>query len=184
MPILTASQNSGSIGLSQNFEYKDVGVILEVTPHINNAGDVELKIHAESSVVVPGVEVLSGAVFNTRNFRTDITAKNGQTLVLGGIIQRQISEILHKTPILGDIPGLKWLFNKKDQTSRDVELMVFLRPKVTRTPQDTKELMDEIYNKAPNVKKWKDEIYPKNGAIPAPGRAEALTGTLVPRAPG
>jgi general secretion pathway protein D len=166
VPILTASQNSGSIGLSQNFEYKDVGVILEVTPHINNAGDVELKIHAESSVVVPGVEVLSGAVFNTRNFRTDITAKNGQTLVLGGIIQRQISEILHKTPILGDIPGLKWLFNKKDQTSRDVELMVFLRPKVTRTPQDTKELMDEIYNKAPNVKKWKDEIYPKNGVTP------------------
>ncbi len=166
VPILTASQNSGSIGLSQNFEYKDVGVILEVTPHINNAGDVELKIHTESSVVVPGVTVLDGAVFNTRNFRTDVTAKNGQTLVLGGIIQRQVSEILHKTPILGDIPGLKWLVNKKDSTSRDVELMVFLRPKVTRTPQDTKELMDEIYNKAPNVKKWKDEIYPKNGATP------------------
>ena len=168
VPILTASQNSGSIGLSQNFEYKDVGVILEVTPHINTAGDVELKVHTESSVVVPGVTVLSGAVFNTRNFRTDVTAKDGQTLVLGGIIQKQVTEILHKTPILGDIPGIKWLVNKKDNTSREVELMVFLRPKVTRTPQDAKELMDEIYHKAPNVKKWKDEIYPKNGGSPAP----------------
>ncbi len=160
IPILTASQNSGSIGLSQNFEYKDVGVILEVTPHINNAGDVELKIHAESSVVVPGVTVLNGAVFDTRNFRTDLTAKNGQTLVLGGIIQKQISDTLYKTPILGDIPLLKWLVNKKDKTSHEVELMVFLRPKVTRTPEDAQELMNEIDQKAPHVKKWKDELHP------------------------
>jgi general secretion pathway protein D len=167
VPILTASQNSGSIGLSQNFEYKDVGVILEVTPHINNEGDVELKIHAESSVVVPGVTVLSGAVFDTRNFRTDLTAKNGQTLVLGGIIQRQVSDTLHKTPILGDIPGIKWLFNKKDKTSRDVELMVFLRPKVTRTPADARALMNEINQKAPNVKKWRDELHLNQDAPPA-----------------
>jgi general secretion pathway protein D len=167
IPTLTASQNSGSIGLSQNFEYKDVGVILEVTPHINNTGDVELKIHAESSVVVPGVTILSGAVFDTRNFRTDLTAKNGQTLVLGGIIQKQVTDILYKTPLLGDIPGLKWLFNKKDKTSHEVELMVFLRPKVTRTPEDAKELMNEIYDKAPNVKKWKDDLHQKKDSDPA-----------------
>jgi general secretion pathway protein D len=167
IPTLTASQNAGSIGLSQNFEYKDVGVILEVTPHINNTGDVELKIHAESSVVVPGETILGGAVFDTRNFRTDLTAKNGQTLVLGGIIQKQVTDTLYKTPLLGDIPGLKWLFNKKDKTSHEVELMVFLRPKVTRTPQDAQDLMDEIYDKAPNVKKWKDELHPKKDAQPA-----------------
>ena len=166
IPILTASQNSGSIGLSQNFEYKDVGVKLEVTPHINNTGDVELQIHVESSVVVPGVTILNGAVFDTRNFRTDLTAKNGETLVLGGIIQKQISDTLHKTPILGDIPGLKWLVNKRDKLSHEVELMVFLRPKVTRTPQDAKELMDEIYERAPLVKKWKDEMHQKKGQIP------------------
>jgi type II secretory pathway component GspD/PulD (secretin) len=113
-------------------------------------------------VVVPGVTVLNGAVFDTRNFRTDLTAKNGQTLVLGGIIQKQVTDILYKTPILGDIPGMKWLFNKKDKSSHEVELMVFLRPKVTRTPEDAKELMDEIYEKAPNVKKWKDELHQKN----------------------
>jgi len=166
IPILTASQNSGSIGLSQNFEYKDVGVILEVTPHINNTGDVELRIHAESSVVVPGVTVLNGAVFDTRNFRTDLTARNGQTLVLGGIIQKQTIDTLRKTPILGDIPGLKWVFNKKDKTSHEVELMVFLRPKVTHNPEDAQELMDEIYEKAPNVKKWKDDLHPKKDGQP------------------
>jgi general secretion pathway protein D len=168
IPTLTASQNAGSIGLSQNFEYKDVGVILEVTPHINNTGDVELKIHAESSVVVAGETILGGAVFDTRNFRTDLTAKNGQTLVLGGIIQKQVTDTLYKTPILGEIPGLKWLFNKKDKSSHEVELMVFLRPKVTRTPQDAQDLMNEIYDKAPNVKKWKDELHLQKDAQPSP----------------
>jgi type II secretory pathway component GspD/PulD (secretin) len=111
--------------------------------------------------------VLGGAVFDTRNFRTDLTAKNGETLVLGGIIQKQVTDTLYKTPILGEIPGLKWLFNKKDKTSHEVELMVFLRPKVTRTPQDAQDLMDEIYDKAPNVKKWKDELHLKKDAQPA-----------------
>jgi type II secretion system protein D len=174
IPIQTASQNSGSIGLTSNFEYKDVGVILEVTPHINNTGDVELKIHAESSVVVPGAQILNGAVFDTRNFRTDLTAKNGETLVLGGIIQKQQNKTLYKTPILGDIPVIKWLFNKKDNTSHEVELMVFLRPKVTRNPEDARELMNEINRKAPHVRQWMDELHPEetpNSTNPPPANA-------------
>jgi general secretion pathway protein D len=160
VPTLTQSQNSGSIGLSQNFVYMDVGVILEVTPHINNKGDVELRIHAESSTVVPGQTVLGGVIIDSRAFKTHLTAKNGETLVLGGIIQKQVSDTLRKTPILGDIPGLGWAFKKKDKTSREVELMVFLRPKITRSPEESRDLLEEIYRKAPNVKTWKDEIEP------------------------
>ena len=58
---------------------------------------------------MPGVTVLNGAVFDTRTFRTDLRAKSGQTLVLGGIIQRQISDTLRKTPILGSIRSLLWM---------------------------------------------------------------------------
>jgi general secretion pathway protein D len=156
VPTLTQSQNSGSIGLSQSFVYMDVGVILEVTPHINKKGDVELRIHAESSTVVPGQTVLGGVVIDSRAFKTHLTAKNGQTLVLGGIIQKQQSDTKRKTPVLGDIPGLGWAFNKKDKTTREVELMVFLRPRVTRTPEDSGKLLDETYQQAPNVKDWED----------------------------
>ena len=162
VPTLTASQNSGSIGLSQSFVYMDVGVILEVTPHINSKGDVELKIHAESSTVVPGQTVLGGVVIDSRAFKTYLTAKDGQTLVLGGIIQKQVSDTLRKTPILGDIPGLGWAFKKKDKSSHEVELMVFLRPKVTRTPEDAKDLLDRIYRKAPNVKEWNEDNEPSD----------------------
>lgn len=157
VPIQTDVQDSGANGLRQSFEYKNVGVILEVTPHINSAGDVELKIHAESSTVVPGVTILGGAVFDTRTLRTDLRAHDGQTLVLGGIIQRQISDTLRKTPILGSIPGLGWAFKKKDKTTREVELMVFLRPKIVRTDEDARSLMNEVYEKAPRVKKSQDD---------------------------
>jgi general secretion pathway protein D len=154
---LTSSQLGGQ---STTITYKNVGVTLEVTPHINLMGDVELKIHAESSTVVAGQTVLGGAVFDTRNFRTDLTAKNGQTLVVGGIIQKQVSDTLRKTPGLGSIPGVKWAFNKKNKTSNEVELMVFLRPRVIRTTEDAKSVLDEVDLKAPLVKQYQQEVLP------------------------
>jgi type II secretion system protein D len=157
VPIPDYNQVSTVGSQSTSFKYKDVGVVLEVTPHINSSGDVELRIHTESSTVVPGVTVLGGAVFDTRNFRTDLTAKNGQTLVLGGIIQKQFSETIRKTPILGDIPGLGWVFKKKDKNSHDVELMVFLRPRVSHNTEQDKQLLNDIYNRAPSLKEWDEE---------------------------
>ena len=159
VPIIdnsVVSPGTGTLNQSQTFSYKDVGVVLEVTPHINNTGDVALKIHAESSSIVPGQTVLGGAVFDTRNFKTDLTAKSGDTLVLGGIIQKQVSDIVRKTPFFGDIPGLKWAFNKKDKTVHEVELIVFLRPKVVRSPTEARELLEEVNKRAPLVKKWED----------------------------
>ena len=152
------NQIISSVGSSsQTFIYKEVGVIIEVTPHINTTGDVALKIRVESSGIAPVPQILGGSVFDTRNFKTDLTAKNGQTLILGGIIQKQISDTLRKTPILGSIPGLGWAFKKKDKLTRDVELLVFLRPKVVRSPEDAKALLEEMDKKAPLIKKWKDE---------------------------
>ena len=161
VPVLTAQNNPAIGGNSQNFVYKDVGVILEVTPHINSSGDVNLRVHAESSTVVPGEIVLGSAVFDTRNFQTDLTAKNGETLVLGGIIQKQISDTLRKTPVLGSIPGLGWAFKKKDKTTTDVELMVFLRPRVVRNEKDAQKMIEEINERAPKMQKWEHDSEPK-----------------------
>src|SRR5205814_10600920 len=159
---------------NQSFTYKNVGVILEVTPHINNAGDVAMRIHTESSAIVPGQTLFGGAILDTRNFKTDLTVKSGQTLVLGGIIQRQVSDTLRKTPVLGSIPGLGWAFKKKDKTSHEVELMVFLRPKVVRTPAEARELLDEIYRQSPKLKDWNQNQEKsgkaKQGISPSPGK--------------
>ena len=153
--VPTPDQTQVSTAGSQNtsFKYKDVGVVLEVTPHINRAGDVQLKIHVESSSVVAGETVLGGDVFDTRNFRTEVTAQNDQTLIIGGIIQKQVSDVLRKTPILGDIPGLGWAFKKKDKESREVELMVFLRPRIIHSADDSKRLLEETRQKTTLLKR-------------------------------
>ena len=157
VPVPDTTQVSSVGSQNTSIKYKDVGVVLEVTPHINNNGDVQLKIHAESSTVVPGQTVLGGAVFDTRNFRTDLTSRNGQTLVLGGIIQRQVSDIQRRTPILGYIPIIEWAFKKQDKSQHMVELMVFLRTKVVRTPDEANELLHDVDKKAPQLKKWQDD---------------------------
>src|SRR5262249_50249944 len=120
VPLIEHSQTTEVGWVSQSFTYKHGGGILEVTPHINNSGEVSLRIRTESSTIVPGQTLFGGAIIDTRNFRTDLTVKTGQTLVLGGIIQRQISDTLRKTPVLGSIPGLGWAFKKKDKTHREV----------------------------------------------------------------
>jgi general secretion pathway protein D len=160
IPFIDNSVIQAQGGQNNSFTYKDVGVILEVTPHINSSGDVSLKVHAESSSL-SGQTILNGAVVDTRNFKTDLECKSGQTLVLGGIIQRQVADTLRKTPLLGDIPGLGWAFKKKDKTTREVELMVFLRPRVVRTPEEAKELMKEVDKQTPLIKKFEREIEPR-----------------------
>ena len=157
VPVPENTQVSSVGSQNTSITYKDVGVVLEVTPHINSTGDVELRIHAESSTVLAGQTVLGGDIFDTANFRTDLTAKNGQTLIVGGIIQKQISDTLRKTPILGSIPGLKWAFNKKDKSTHEVELLVFLRPKVIQSPKDAQEILQEMNEKAPMIKPWEEE---------------------------
>ncbi len=163
VPVPQYTQVSGLGSQNTSITYKDVGVVLEVTPHINSAGDVELKVHAESSTVVSGQTVLGGAVFDTRNFRTDLTAKNGQTLVVGGIIQQQVSDTLRKTPLIGSVPVVKWAFNKKNKTSNQVELMVFLRPRVIHSPEDAQEVLREVDERAPQVKEYQDAHSSQSG---------------------
>lgn len=162
VPVPDSSLTSAQLGgTSTAIKYKDVGVVLEVTPHINSDGDVQLKIHTESSTVEAGVTVLGGAVFNTANFRTEVTAKTGQTLLLGGIIQKQSSDILRKTPVLGDVPVVGWGFKKKDKSIHEVELMVFLKPTVVHSAEDARQLQAEMDRKAPLLKKWREEPDPK-----------------------
>lgn len=164
VPFIDKSLATDVGGLNQSFTYKNVGVILEVTPHINNTGDVALKIRTEASAVEPGVTILGGAVLDTRNFKTDLTCKDGETLVLGGIIQKQLSNIERKTPILGDIPGLGWIFKKRDKSSKEVQLMVFLKPRVVRTPAQARQLLEELDRKMPKMRQWQED--PPQSAAP------------------
>lgn len=169
VPFIANSLNTEVGGRSDNFEYRDVGIILEITPYINNDSDVTLRIRVESSNVREGEVILGGAIIDTRDFRTEVTVHDGQTLVLGGILQTEESETVRKVPLLGDIPLLGYLFKKKDTIAREQELLVFLRPQVTRTPQEAEELLRDVESRTPLIQEWKSE---RNPPPPPPAEPE------------
>ena len=150
--IPTGSVNAALGGSSSTINYRNVGVIVEVEPHINDSGDVQLRVRAESSTL-DSTQIDSAPVIDAAQFRTELTAKAGETLVLGGIIQKQISDSIYKTPILGSIPGLKYIFSKRDKSVKRTELLVFLRPKVVRTPEQARALLDEATKKMSLIQK-------------------------------
>ncbi|MBN2490881.1 MAG: hypothetical protein JXQ29_08535 [Planctomycetes bacterium] len=155
IPFISRSLTTTEGGQNVSFEYRDVGITLEVTPHINQRGEVALKVRVESSQIRPGETLFGGAIIDTRNYRTELTVMHGQTLVLGGIIQQKESEVVRKVPLLGDIPVLGWwLFRKRDTEVQDVELMVFLRPTVTRTPEDVARLMESELQATPQIREF------------------------------
>lgn len=75
-------------------------------------------------------------------------------------IQKSQSKTSRKIPILGDIPGLKLLFAKRDQESQDDELLVFLRPRVIKAPADARKLLREIDRRDTQMKQWQGEQIP------------------------
>jgi type II secretion system protein D len=154
VPFISGSLNTREGGRNDSFNYRDVGIILEVTPHINNSEEVALKIRVESSNIRNGETLFGGAILDTRSFRTDMVVKSGQTLVLGGIIQQELSDVVRKVPVLGDIPILGFAFKKRDKVERDVELMVFLRPVVTRSLEDVQRLIQEVDRKTPRIEAY------------------------------
>ncbi len=163
VPIITGSQNTPEGTRNDTFQYKDVGVILEVMPHINSENEIALKIRTESSSIRDQEAPFGAVIIDTRNFKTDLLVKDRETVVLGGILQREQGNVERKVPVLGSIPGLGWLFKKKDDGGREVELMVFLRPRITRSPQQAAELLREIEEKTPLIRTWQDEQLPVMG---------------------
>jgi type II secretion system protein D len=166
VPFLKGSLNTAEGGRNDTFDYRDVGVILEVVPHVNNANEIALKIRTESSSIRSGETLFGAFIIDTRNFKTDLTVKDQETVVLGGIIQRELSDTQRKVPGLGSVPGLGWLFKKRDKGAREVELMVFLRPRITRTPEQAAELFRETEQKVPLIRNWEENapaLKPANG---------------------
>lgn len=156
IPFIQGSLNTREGGRNDTFQYRDVGIILELTPQINNDKEVALKIRVESSNMRAGETLLGGAILDTRSFRTDLLVRDQQTVVLGGIIQKEESETVRKIPLLGDIPVLGYAFKKKDKVVSDVELMVFLTPRITRTLNDVESLTENVESKTPKIKAWRE----------------------------
>lgn len=139
VPIATSETAvSGTTDIQRTIQYKDTGVILEVTPQINEGGLVTLELSQEVSTY--SLQTIFGSdqvVISKREAVTNMIAQDGQTVVIGGLIQELKNKTREGIPFLKDIPLLGYLFGStRDQFERR-ELVILLTPHVLRNQQET-----------------------------------------------
>ena len=137
----TESSSTSSGGSMTSTQFKEVGVELKVTPHVTRDGMVRLHIIPEFSVVselgsiVPNSGGTRGVpTIDARKADTKALVKDGQTVVLGGLRKRTVSQNVTKIPLLGDIPLLGGLFTDVSEEVKTNELLIFITPKIVIEP--------------------------------------------------
>ena len=116
-----------------NIEFKKAVLSLRVTPHITPDDRVilDLEITQDSQgETVPTSGGGSAVSIDTQSISTQVLAENGQTVVLGGIYQQEIINIKNKVPILGDLPGMGWLFRSSKEENEKREILIFVTPRI------------------------------------------------------
>ncbi len=138
VPFVTGSfTNTGATGGNtsvnpfQTIEREQVGLTLKLTPQINEGNAVRLKIEQEISSILPSSQAVD-LITSNRSINTSVIVEDGGTLVLGGLIQDQVTEKEQRVPILGSIPLLGALFRSNVTTRAKTNLMVFIRPTILR----------------------------------------------------
>ncbi|HET6654680.1 MAG TPA: type II secretion system secretin GspD [Gammaproteobacteria bacterium] len=114
---------------------QQVGITLEITPQINKGDTVSLKIHQTVSSIAGSSSGAVDLITNNREIQTTVIARNGQIIVLGGLMQNNLRESVQKVPLLGDIPLIGNLFKYRSSSNTKQNLLVFIRPTILRTPQ-------------------------------------------------
>lgn len=156
VPFRTGSTVTGSQGTTNPFttiQREDVGLTLEVTPHINSDSLVRLLIHQEvsevdaSSLTVIGSEAAADLITNKRTIDTTILVENEEVIILGGLIRDKETQGESRVPLLGSIPGLGALFRSRTKNIEKQNLLVFLRPTVLTSSADIAETSARKFNR-------------------------------------
>ncbi len=135
---LTELSQYGSTTSKTEIEFVDVGIKLEATPQLAPDGEIYLKIRPEISEVV---EWFSGTpVVDRRTVETTVRVADGGTVIIGGLLKDSILQSISKTPILGDIPFLGFLFRNKREKTIKSELLIFISPTTIENAQMAREI--------------------------------------------
>ena len=156
VPIPSTSyqiQTTGPSVLETKVEYRNTGVILDVTPHINEHGLVTMDVTQEVSNVGELVKVAGQDyyTFNKRRVMTALTVKHNQTIVIGGLISDQKNDAATGVPWLVKIPLLRWLFGAETNSVSKSELIVMITPRVITSLDDVDAVSEEFRKKIGNA---------------------------------
>lgn len=134
LPSYTYNQEQAKMQLS-GYNYLDIGIIFEVTPHINNAGLVTLDLNPRVTAITALVQVDPSTPakvpeLSTEEAKTKVMIRDGQTLVIAGLVKDTVQTTKSKVPFLGDIPLIGHAFKKSNDNKTKTELIIFLTPHI------------------------------------------------------
>lgn len=129
IPYTASTVDPATGAVTQNVQFKLVVLELRVTPTISPDDRVFMNLEVKQDSVA-NFAVDGQPAINTRNIQTAVLVDSGQTVVLGGILERERREDQRKVPVLGDIPALGQLFRNKNRTDQKAELLIFVTPKL------------------------------------------------------
>jgi len=143
-----------------SFEYRDVGVNLKITPQISKDRLVKLHVNQELTKL-DSVNQTSPDRPTTlkRQIETTIIVQDGNSVVIGGLIDESLTSTAYKTPCLGDVPGLGWAFKSISQGEEKTNLYIFLTPRVVRSPGEMKKIYKEKSDEMNLIKKGEVYLY-------------------------
>lgn len=157
-------------------QYKDTGTILKVRPRINYDGmvilDIDQQVSALSTNTVKGID---SPIISTREIKTKLAVKNGQSIMMGGLIRKADTNIQKKVPLLGDIPLLGWAFKYESQENDKTELLVMITPYVIESDDVLAQYIKKFQEKMQGLRrslkeKGSDPKKPKPAAAATNGK--------------
>lgn len=148
VPIATQSAQSildPNALLVNTVQYKDTGVILEVTPRVNASGTIVMDVSQQVSDVVPTTTSnLNSPTIRQRQISSAVAVESGETIALGGLIRDARTEGNQGIPILKDIPYLGFLFGSTIKRAERTELLVLITPRIIRNTEDGRKITEEL----------------------------------------
>jgi type II secretory pathway component GspD/PulD (secretin) len=158
---LTTSATTGTI--LSTIQYTDVGTILKVKPQINESGSVALEVSQEvSTATTQSILGTDQIVINKTQAQTNLVAQDGQTVVIGGLIENDRAKTMAGLPWLSRIPILGYLFGSNDDSKEKKEIIVLLTPHVMRNRDDTgkvsRDYIDRVMKDNKDVKLFNEAV--------------------------
>ena len=182
VPILTSQSAPINPADTTNFfqtstvQYKDTGTLLKVRPRINYDGliilDIDQQVSAANTNTLGGTQ---SPIISTRELKTKLAVKNGQSIMMGGLIKKGATNQENKIPLLGDIPGLGWLFKYGKKSNAKTELLVMITPYVIESDDVLEQYIKKFQEKMQGLRQGLDVKQPAAVAAARPSAAARET---------
>ena len=160
VPFQTRSAAESGTETYNSFEYKDVGISLKITPQISKDRLVRLKVYTKlDKLDTVNQSSPDRPTTLKREIETTIIVQDATSVVIGGLIDENLTRATYKTPCLGDVPMLGWAFKSVSKGEDKTDLYIFLTPRVVKNPLELGKIFDEKTQKVEEIKTGEVSLY-------------------------